>query len=182
MLNVAVLVGSLRRDSSNRKFAKALEKLAAGKLSFVYPNLDLPLYNEDLWENPLPDVMALKEAVESADGVLFVTPEYNRSLPPVIKNAIDWGSRPWGQNSWDGKPVGIVGLSPGAIGTAAAQVHLRSIMPTQGAIVLGKPEVYFSQPGLIEEDGTIDSDETAAFLTSYIDALARFIEQVRPKG
>ncbi len=181
MLNVAVLVGSLRRDSSNRKFAKALEKLAAGKLSFTYPDLDLPLYNDDLWETPPPGVMAMKEAVEDADGVLFVTPEYNRSLPPVIKNAIDWGSRPWGQNSWDGKPVGIVGLSPGAIGTAVAQAHLRSIMPTQGAIVLGKPEIYFSQPGLIEDDGTIDSEETAAFLTSYTDELARFFEQVRPK-
>ena len=108
MLNVAVFVGSLRRESVNRKLARALEKLAEGRLAFAYPDLDLPLYNDDLWEGPLPAVHAMKDAIAAADGVLFVTPEYNRSLPPVLKNAIDWASRPWGQNSWDGKPVGIV--------------------------------------------------------------------------
>lgn len=180
MLNVAVLVGSLRRESINRKFALSLEKLAVGRLDFSYPDLDLPLYNDDLWENPLPGVTALKAAIESADGVLLVTPEYNRSIPPVLKNAIDWASRPWGQNSWDGKAVGIVGTSTGAIGTAVGQSHLRSIMPTQGAIVLGKPEVYFSQPGLIEDDGTIENEETAAFLKTYVDKFADFIERVKP--
>lgn len=179
MLNVAVFVGSLRRGSINRKLALGLEKLASGRLAFTYPDLNLPLYNDDLWEGPLPGVTAMKQAIEAADGILMITPEYNRSVPPVLKNAIDWASRPWGQNSWDGKPVGIIGTSPGQIGTAVVQSHLRSIMPTQGAIVLGKPEVYFSQPGLIEDDGTVENEETAAFLKAYVDAFADFVERVK---
>jgi chromate reductase len=175
MLSVAVIVGSLRRESRNRRFAKALEKLAADKLTFIYPDVDLPLYNEDLWEAPPPGVLSLKCEVAAASAVLFVTPEYNRSIPPVIKNTIDWGSRPWGDNSWAGKPGAIVGVSVGLVGTAAAQAHLRSILIPQEVILLGQPEIYFSKPGVIEDDGTITDDSATELLNRFIDRFAEWI-------
>src|SRR6185436_11258651 len=110
MYKIAVLVGSLRRESINLKLAKALAKLAKGRLEFNFLSLDLPLYNEDLWANPPAAVLKLKKDIEAADAVLFVTPEYNRSTTPIIKNAIDWGTRPWGKNSWSGKPAAIAGI------------------------------------------------------------------------
>lgn len=172
MHKIAVLVGSLRRDSDNRKLAKALEKLGAEGFSFSYPDLDLPLYNEDLWRDPPKGVLALKDAVAQADAVLFVTPEYNRSISPAIKNAIDWGSRPRGENSWTSKPAATVGTSPGSIGTAVAQSHLRTILLSQDMKVMGQPELYLVfRPGLIEEDGAITNDDTRQFLAKY---LARF--------
>src|SRR4051812_33764640 len=113
MKTVAVLVGSLRRASINRKFAESLGKLAADRLEFHIVEIgDLPLYNDDLWENPPQSVLRLKREVEAADAVLFVTPEYNRYFSPAIKNAIDWGTRPWGKNSWAGKPSAVVGATP----------------------------------------------------------------------
>ena len=115
MFKVAVIVGSLRRESINRRFAQALARLAEGTLEFELVELgDVPMYNEDLWQNPPPAVTRLKQAIEAADAVLFVTPEYNRSIPALVKNTIDWGSRPRGQSSWAGKPAGIVGTSGGA--------------------------------------------------------------------
>lgn len=177
MHTVAVFVGSLRRDSNNRKLARALEKLSEGQFAFRYPDLDLPLYNEDLWRDPPAAVLKMKEAIAAADAVLFVTPEYNRSIPPVIKNAIDWASRPWGQNSWVGKPAGIVGTSPGQIGSAVAQSHLRSIILTQEVVLMGQPEVYLAKPGVLGEDGAVSDEETAAFLKRYMDAFAAWVGQ-----
>jgi chromate reductase, NAD(P)H dehydrogenase (quinone) len=179
MHTVAVLVGSLRRESHNVKLAKALAKLATGKLEFRFVELgDLPIYNEDLWANPPAGVLRLKADIAAADGVLFVTPEYNRSIPAVLKNAIDWGTRPWGQNSWAGKPLSIAGTSPGVIGTAVGQAHLRSIMVILDAIVMGQPEVYFAfKPGLIDDHGEVTDEATRKFLTSFVDRMAAWISK-----
>jgi chromate reductase len=170
MHNLVVLVGSLRRASHNLRFAKALEKLGADRFSFTYPDLNLPLYNDDLWENPPPGVVRLKEQVGAADAVLFVTPEHNRSIPAVIKNTIDWVSRPWNTNEWAGKPTGIVGTSPGAIGSAVAQSHLRSIIVAQEVYLMGQPEVYFhSKPGAVTDTFEFSDETTKAFMLDYLD-------------
>jgi chromate reductase, NAD(P)H dehydrogenase (quinone) len=179
MAQVSVLVGSLRKASINRKLAQALEKLAEGKFEFDYPSLDLPLYNEELWETPPEGVLKLKESIEAADAVLFVAPEYNRSFTPALKNAIDWGSRPSRKSSWPGKPAGIVGASPGKIGTAVSQSHLRGIVTHIGMILMAQPEIYLQvSEGLIAEDGTISDDSTSRFLENYIDKFSAFIRKV----
>jgi len=180
MYTVAVIVGSLRRDSINRKFAKALARLAQPKLRFNFVEIgDLPLYNDDLWQTPPASVLRLKRDIESADAVLFVTPEYNRSITPALKNALDWGTRPWGKNSWAGKPAAIVGASPGQIGTAAAQAELRSIAPVLDLILMVQPEVYFTmKPGLIDENEVITEDTTREFLERWADRFAAFIGRV----
>jgi chromate reductase len=182
MLKVAVFVGSLRRESNNRKLAKALAKLARPTLDFRFVEIgDLPIYNDDLWASPPASVLRLKADIEAADAVVFVTPEYNRSIPPVLKNAIDWGSRPSGQSSWAGKPGAIVGASPGVIGTAAAQVHLRSIAVVLDLVLMGKPEVYFSfKPGLIDDNGNVTDETTRKFLENYIARFEAWIRQVSP--
>jgi len=181
MHQVAVLVGSLRRDSYNRKLAKALEILGTGSFTIRYPDLNLPLYNEDLWADPPAGVVQLKAEVEAADAVLFVTPEYNRGVTPVIKNAVDWGSRPWGKSSWAGKPAGIVGASPGAIGTAVAQSQLRSTLMILSLHVMAQPEVYLTvKDGQFAEDGTVTDDGTAKFLKGYLDKFGAWIDRMSP--
>jgi chromate reductase len=178
MRKVAVVVGSLRRASINLRFAKALSMLAEGQLAFDILELgDVPLYNEDLWQQPPAGVLRFKREVDAADAVLFVTPEYNRSIPAVVKNVVDWGSRPSGQNSWAGKPGAIVGTSPGAIGTAVAQAQLRSILVGCGVSLLGQPEVYFqTKPGLIADDLSITDPKTREFLAGFVAKFARHIE------
>jgi len=180
MPRIAVLVGSLRRESINAVYAKALQKLAAGRLDFQFVDMDLPLYNNDLWDNPPAKVLALKEAIKSADGVLIVTPEYNRSMPAVTKNAIDWASRPYGESAWAGKAVAITGASPGSQGTAVAQSQLRSVMTILGTHVLSDPEVYISfKPEVFAADGTVLNDGTAKFLTGFLDKFSALIERVK---
>ncbi|HEY5364873.1 MAG TPA: NADPH-dependent FMN reductase, partial [Casimicrobiaceae bacterium] len=149
MKNIVVLVGSVRAESINLKFAKALQKIAQSRFTFFYAAIsELPFYNDDLWKEPPAAVLELKRRVEAADAVLFVTPEYNRSIPGVLKNAIDWGSRPWGKSSWTGKPCAIVGTTGGVVGTAVAQAQLRTIVPVLDMVLLGQPEVYFrTMPG-----------------------------------
>lgn len=184
MHQVAVIVGSLRRESINLRFAKALAALAEPTLQFQLVDLaDVPLYNEDLWQQPPESVLRVKREVAAADAVLFVTPEYNRSIPAVVKNVVDWGSRPYGQNSWAGKPGAIVGTSPGAIGTAVAQAQLRSILVGCGVNLLGQPEVYFqTKPGAIADDHSIGDDKTRQFLAGFIAKFAAHIDHgvVRP--
>lgn len=183
MSKIAVVVGSLRKDSTNKKFAQALGKLAAGKMEFHFVEIgELPLFNQDLEANVPASVTKFKTEIESADGVLFVTPEYNRSIPGVLKNAIDWGSRPYGKSSWSAKPAAIAGTSPGAIGTAVAQTHLRSItsgfldMPT-----MGQPEMYFQwKDGLIDDNGNITNEGTQKFLQSFVDKFAAHVATNSP--
>jgi len=184
MFKIAVIVGSLRRESINRRFAQALAKLAEGALEFEHVELgDLPMYNDDLWPNPPAAVTRLKQSVEAADAVLFVTPEYNRSIPALVKNTIDWGSRPRGGNSWAGKPVGIVGTSGGAIGTAVAQSHLRYVVTVCGMSLMPQPEVYFvNKPGLITDSFEVSDEKSREFLAGYVAKFGAWIAQHTKKA
>ena len=169
-----VLVGSLRRESINLKLAKAIAKLGESRFTSQFPQIgDLPLYNEDL-ENPMPESVArLKREIEAADAVLFITPEYNRAVPGVLKNAIDWASRPYGQSSFKGKPAALGGASPGAIGTAVAQHDMRGMLGYLDVILLSQPELYLQfKPDLIDADGNVASDDTRKFLQKFTDTYA----------
>jgi chromate reductase len=183
MRKIAVMVGSLSAKSINRTLAQALEKLASDKLSFDYLDLaSLPMFNADLLADLPASVSEMKKRVAEADAVLIVMPEYNRSFPPVIKNALDWGSRPWGQTSWTGKPLALASATPGAGGGMAAQNHLRAILPVLGFVVIGQPEVYFQfKPELFDENLDITNESTRAFLGGFVDAFARFIDQHAPQ-
>ncbi|MCP5459633.1 MAG: NAD(P)H-dependent oxidoreductase [Gammaproteobacteria bacterium] len=172
---VAVLVGSLRRDSINRKLATAMTKLAPSSLAFHTVELgDLPMYNGDLEDNRPESVNLFTAECARADAVFMVTPEYNRSLPAVLKNAIDWGSKPMDKNVWREKPVAITGTSPGAIGTAVAQQHLRQIMGILGSVVMGGEAYVTFKPDLIDEQGHITVESTRNFLGSYMERFATF--------
>lgn len=177
---IAVIVGSLRAGAYNLRLARALEKLMPEGFSFDYVEIgDLPLYNQDLEADIPAPVVRLKRQVESAQGVLFATPEYNRSLPGVLKNAIDWASRPYGKSSWNGKPSGVVGASPGAIGTAMAQQHLRNILSAQGSPALPTPEVYLQvNEQTIDLEGNISVPATRDFLKSWADRYADWVRKL----
>lgn len=179
MKNVAVLVGSLNANSINRVLAKAIEKLASGRLHFNYLDIgSVPFYNNDLWDNPPAAVTNLKQAVEASDAVLIVMPELNRSFPAVIKNALDWASRPYGQNSWTGKPLALAGASPGLTGTAVGQAQLRTTLPLYGFVVMGQPEVYFQfKPGLIDEHFEVTDEQSRAFLAGFVDKYIDWIDR-----
>src|SRR5262249_6312875 len=154
----------------NRKLAVALTKLGAAKLDFRFIQIDdLPLYNLDIAPETVPAVARLKSEVAAADGLLFVTPEHNRSIPAVLKNAIDWGSKPMPENVWNGRVAAITGTSPGAIGTAIAQQHLRQILATIGVLVMGG-EAYVSFPTCqIDDQGNIGNEGSRTFLQGYLD-------------
>ncbi|KAB2892446.1 MAG: NAD(P)H-dependent oxidoreductase, partial [Burkholderiaceae bacterium] len=140
---IAVVVGSLRKDSFNRQLATALARLAPPEFSFTQVRIDdLPLYNQDDDAQQSAPVLRLKGEIAAAQGLLFVTPEYNRSIPGVLKNAIDQASRPYGKNAWAGKPAGVIGASIGAIGTALAQQHLRNVLAYLDVPTLGQPEAF----------------------------------------
>jgi chromate reductase len=177
MHSVAVIVGSLRRESLNRRFAEAVARLGAGHLDFRFVEIgDLPLYDEDLWQEPPPGVLRMKREVEAASAVLFVTPEYNRYFTPAIKNAIDWGTRPWGKNSWDAKPAAIIGTSPGAIGTAAAQSALKGLVVVCGMVLMGQPEVYFTwKADAFDAEGNVADPGVRGFLETFVDRFAAWI-------
>ncbi|WP_027079836.1 NADPH-dependent FMN reductase [Luteimonas mephitis] len=176
---VALFIGSLRRDSFNRRLARAIEKLAPDDFEFAHVRIDnLPLYSQDFDADYPAEAARLKQDIEAADAVLFVTPEYNRSIPGVLKNAIDIGSRPWGTNSFAGKPAGVLGISIGAIGTALAQQHLRNVLAYLDAPTLGQPEVFMQmKDGLIDDDGHIGSDDTRKFLQDYVDRYVAWVKK-----
>lgn len=176
MTNIAVFVGSLRADSFNKKLAKNLEELAPEGITFSYVDLNLPLFNQDLEANYPAEAKAAKDIVDAADGVLFVTPEFNRSIPGALKNAIDWVSRPWGTNSFNGKPTGIVGASSGPVGTAVAQSDLRHISGFLNVKLMGQPELYLSNSASRFDDNGHIVDESRDFLKTYIDAFAAWVE------
>lgn len=178
MVKIAVFVGSLQNDSLNKKLAQNLERIAPDGTEFDYVAIgSLPLFNQDL-ENEFPaEAKKVKDQIEAADGVLFVTPEYNRSIPGVLKNAIDWASRPWGHNSFDGKPVGIVGATIGPVGTAVAQSDLRHIAGYLNTKLMGQPELYLASAGnKFDAEGQI-TPESHELLKTYIDALADWVEK-----
>lgn len=154
---IALIVGSLRKESLNRQLADGLVQLAPQDFSFTRVSIgDLPLYNQDEDDHPAAAVTRMKDAVKGADGLLIVSPEYNRSIPGVLKNALDHGSRPTGKSVWAGKPAGIIGVSIGAMGTAMAQQHLRNVLSYLDVAVMRQPEAYLQvREGMFNADGTI---------------------------
>jgi chromate reductase len=177
---VGVFVGSLSSKSINRLLAKALTNLAPPELELTeIPFKDLPLYSPDYEPDFPPVARALKDALAASDAVLFVTPEYNRSIPGGLKNAIDWASRPYGKNSFTRKPSATIGTSPGAIGTAVAQQHLRSLLGFCNSPQMNAPEAYIQfQPGLITADGQVTNESTREFLRTYMKEFHAFIGRV----
>lgn len=180
---VGLIVGSVSEPSLNRRFADALAALAPdADLEFRdIPIGDLPFYGTQ-YDTDFPERgWAFKRAIEAADGLLIVTPEYNRSIPGVLKNAIDWATRPVGQSSLPDKPTAVIGASGGVISTAAAQQHLKAILAAQGAPLVGRPEAYIrTGDGFFDENGAIASDGTRAFLTGFLRALHDLIERWTP--
>jgi chromate reductase len=177
---VGYFVGSLASHSINRLLARALVRIAPPELRLTeIPFKDLPLYSPDYEANYPPVAQALKNAIAAADAVLFVTPEYNRSIPGGLKNAIDWASRPYGKNSFARKPSAVIGASPGLIGTAIAQQHLRSVLGYCNSPQMNAPEAYIHfTPGLIAEDARVTIASTEEFLRNYMKELHAFIVRV----
>lgn len=176
--NVAVFVGSLRKESLNRKLANALIGMAPASLQMQIIEIgDLPLYNQDFDPAPPPNARKFKEQVQAADAVLFVTPEYNRSVPGVLKNAIDIASRPYGQSAWDGKPGAIISVSPGAIGGFGANHHLRQSMVFLNVPVMQQPEAYIGHASnLFDDQGNLVNDSTRNFLQQFLNAYEQWVD------
>ncbi|MCK1620778.1 NAD(P)H-dependent oxidoreductase [Bradyrhizobium sp. 159] len=178
---VGHLIGSLAKGLINRKLAKALVRLAPSELEMSEISFnDLPLYSYDYDANYPPVGKAFKAAIAAVDAVLFVTPEYNRSIPGGLKNAIDWASRPCGSNSFAHKPSAVIGTSPGAIGTAVAQQNLRSVLSFCNSPQMNAPEAYIQfTPGLVTDDGEVTNVGTAEFLRNFMTEFHAFIARVR---
>jgi chromate reductase len=175
MAKVAVIVGSIRKDSINKKLASALERLGAGRLEFERVRIDdLPLFNQDNQASTAPEVVRLKRQIAAANAVLFVTPEHNRSIPAALKNAIDTASRPPAESAFKGKwAAAITGTSRGRISTAVAQSHLRTILSGHFDVVLVRPEAYVQfTDGLIDDEGNVADEKTKEFLQNFIDRFA----------
>ena len=177
-IKIAVLVGSLRKDSLNRKLALALAQLAPAGVTFEPVQIDdLPLYNQDQDGNQAPAVRRIKGEIAAAQGVLFVTPEYNRSIPGVLKNAIDNASRPYGQSAFAGKPAGVIGISVGAIGTAIAQQHLRNVLAYLDMPTLGQPEAFITnKEGLLDDQGNV-AESSREFLKGWVEKFVAWVKE-----
>jgi len=177
--NIAVIVGSLRKESFTLKIANALAKVAPDTLKLNVITLHgLSFFNQDLEANPPADWLSFREQLQKSDGVLFVTPEYNRSISGVLKNAIDVGSRPYGKSSLLGKPIGIVSNSPGPLGGVSAAKHLQNIMPGISGPILGQPEVYLNNVGdAFDDKGQLVKESLQKVLQQYMSAFATFIEK-----
>ncbi|MBP7242181.1 NADPH-dependent FMN reductase [Amaricoccus sp.] len=177
---VGYFVGSLAKGSINRKLARALVRLAPSDLIMTEIGFaDLPLYSYDYDADFPPTARAYKETLAAQEAFVFVTPEYNRSIPGGLKNALDWGTRPWGQNAFARKPSGVIGTSPGAIGTALAQQSLRGVLAFCNSPMMNVMEAYIQfKPGLIADDGEVTNPDTEKFLKSWIDEFALFVERV----
>nr|WP_320012311.1 NAD(P)H-dependent oxidoreductase [uncultured Desulfobulbus sp.] len=175
--SIAVVVGSLRKDSFNRQLATALAQLAPEDFTFRVAEIgNLPLYNQDDDANPAPEVVAFKETIKNADGLLFVTPEYNRSIPGVLKNALDHASRPYGQSVWGGKPGAVVGITIGPSGTAMAQQHLRNILAYLDVATMGQPEIFLqNKEGFFTSEGGI-GDSSRDFLQQWMDRYVAWVK------
>lgn len=176
---IGYIVGSISSTSINRRLAEALKRLAPeGSTLVEIPIKDLPFYSVDHDGNFPQAAEDFKQAIADVDGVIIVTPEYSRSIPGVLKNALDWASRPYGQNSFNGKPTAVIGTSGSGIATAAAQQHLKAILSHFNAPTLGQPEGYIqSTPGLFAENGEVTNDETAGFLIGYLEAFGDLVDR-----
>jgi chromate reductase len=175
---IAVIIGSFRKESLNRQLASAVAKLASRGFTFNQVQIDdLPFYNQDDEANPADSIKRFRAELKSVNGLLFVTPEYNRSIPGVLKNALDQGSRPAGQSVWAGKPAGILGVSSGAIGTAVAQTHLRTILAHLDVPTLSQPEVLIHfRDGLFDEQGEIGLG-SRQFLQTWMDRYVAWVKR-----
>ena len=175
---IGVVIGSLRKESFNRRLANALRGLAPAHFAFEELRIDdLPPYDQDGDANQAAEVKRLKAAVSACDGILFVSPEYNRSMPGVLKNAIDHASRPYGTSAWQGKPAGVIGTSQGAIGTALMQQHLRNVLAYLDMPTLNQPEAFVQfKDGLFDGEGNIGNDGTRKFLQGWMDAYVAWVE------
>ena len=180
-LKLGVIVGSNRRESINRKLAEALTRLGDKAFEARFIKIDdLPMYNQD-HEQPVPTPVArFKGEVETSDALLFVTPEHSRSIPAVLKNAIDWGARPWGKTSWPGKPAAIIGTSAGAISTAVVQQHLRAVLADLGLHVAGGEAYIAYKPELIDADNKVTDESVRKFLGAFMDNFATFAARFAP--
>lgn len=176
--NIGILVGSLRRESYNRKLATALARLGPPDWSFRQLEIgDLPLYNQDDDGHQAPQVQRLKAEIRASRGLLFVTPEYNRSIPGVLKNAIDHASRPYGQSAFVGKPAGVIGCSPGAVGTAMAQQHLRNVLAYLDVPTLGQPEAFIQvREGLFDASGEVGA-ASREFVQGWMDRFVAWVKR-----
>lgn len=177
---IGYVIGSLRKESLNRKLAQAVIRLAPPDFSFKELRIgDLPLYNQDQDQAQPPEAQRLKSELRAVDAVIFFTPEYNRSIPGVLKNALDHASRPYGQSAWAGKPAGILGASGGAIGTAVAQLHLRTILAYLDMPTLGQPEAYLQvKDGFFDEAGNLANPDTRKFLHAWMDKYAMWVKKL----
>jgi chromate reductase len=175
--DIAVIVGSLRKDSFTLGIANALAKLAPASLKLNVITLHgISFFNQDLESQPPADWLAFREKIQQSNGVIFVTPEYNRSIPGVLKNAIDVASRPYGKSSFLGKPIGIIGNSPGPLGGISAAKHLQNILPGISGSILGQPEIYLNAVGdAFDDKGELVKESLQAVLKQYIDAYAKFV-------
>ena len=181
--NVAVIVGSLRKESLNRKLALALQKIAPASLKLGIVEIgNLPLYNQDFDPDPPQPARDFKQQIQNADAVLFITPEYNRSVPGVLKNAIDIASRPYGQSAWDGKPGAVISVSPGAIGGFGANHHLRQSLVFLNVPVMQQPEAYIGGAGnLFNDSGDITNDSTRDFMQKFLQSFEQWVERNVPR-
>ena len=177
-IQIAIIVGSLRKESINRQLAQAITKMSPQGVEFKTVGIgDLPLYNQDADGNEVEAVQQFRAAVRGVDGVLFITPEYNRSISGVLKNALDQGSRPYGQSVWDGKPAAVMGMSVGAIGTSLAQQHLRNVLAYLNMPTLAQPEMFLHfKEGFFNADGSI-GENSRAFVQKFVDQLVSWIQQ-----
>ena len=177
-INVAVVVGSIRKESFNRQFAEALVKQLPADFKAQFIRIDdLPLYNQDDDDNPAPQVTRLREEIKAADAVLFATAEYNRSIPGVLKNALDHGSRPYGQSVWGGKPGAVLGVSVGATGTSLAQQHLRNVLVFLNMPTMAQPEAFIqNSDALFNADGSI-GEVSRAFLQAWMDSYVAWVKR-----
>jgi chromate reductase len=177
---IAVVVGSIRRDSINRMLARAVIKLMPKDFDCETIRIDdLPVYNQDIDPTPPEPVVRLKTQIAAANALLFVTPEHNRSMPAALKNALDWASRPYGRNVWAGKPAGVMGASVGVIGSALVQQHLRNSLVYLDVPTLGQPEVFIHfTPGLVDADGNVANEATRKFLQGFVDKYAAWVAKL----
>jgi chromate reductase len=180
-VKILILVGGISRDSLNKKLFNAVQEMAPKAFETMSFDISkIPFFSQDI-ENDPPDVVTeFKELIRDSDAVLFITPEYNRSFPGVLKNAIDWGSRPYGQNLWDKKPAGVMGATISSVGTFGAQHHLRQVLAYLNLSVMGQPEFYFTNRNSFDDSGRLQDKKTREHIENYWEALTEWIKLVTP--
>lgn len=180
-IKILALVGGISRDSLNKKLYHAVKERAPENLKiFTYDISKIPYFSQDIENDPPDSIIEFKDLIREADAVLFITPEYNRSFPGVLKNAIDWGSRPYGQNLWDKKPAGVMGATISSVGTFGAQHHLRQVLAYLNMSVMAQPEFYFTSKNSFNEQGVLTDEKTKKFIVQYWKAFQEWILELIP--